>query len=61
MNRLRLSLLAASSLLVSQLSYAAAFQFYELGAPSNGTAGVGQAALASDASTAYFNPAGMAS
>lgn len=40
-------------------AYAAAFQFYEVGAPIIGTAGVGQAALANDASTAYFNPAGM--
>lgn len=46
--------------LCSPYAFAAAFQFYELGAPSNGTAGVGQAALATDASTAYFNPAGMA-
>lgn len=41
--------------------FSAAFQFYELGTPVIGSAGVGQAALASDASTAYFNPAGMAS
>ena len=40
--------------------YAAAFQLYELGTPIIGTAGVGQAAVANDASTAYFNPAGMA-
>ena len=62
MKHLRLSALAtvASTLLFSQLSYAAAFQLYELGTPVIGTAGVGQAALANDASTAYFNPAGMA-
>ena len=48
-----------ATLFFSQFSYAAAFQFYELGTPLNGTAGVGQAALASDASTSYYNPAGM--
>jgi long-chain fatty acid transport protein len=48
------------SLLFSQFAYAAAFQFYELGAPINSTAGVGQAALATDASISYYNPAGMA-
>ncbi len=50
---------ALALLVFSPLSHAAAFQFYELGAPINGTAGVGQAALANDASTAYYNPAGM--
>jgi long-chain fatty acid transport protein len=40
-------------------SYAAAYQFYEVGAPIIGTAGVGQAALGDDASVSYFNPAGM--
>jgi len=43
----------------TSLGYAAAFQYYELGTPVIGTAAVGQAALANDASTAYFNPAGM--
>lgn len=51
--------LALTTLLLGSSVYAAAFQFYELGSPINGTAGVGQAAVASDASTAYFNPAGM--
>jgi len=61
MKRLLLGCAACcSALLFTQSTYAAAFQFYELGAPSNGTANVGQAAIASDASTAYFNPAGMA-
>lgn len=57
----RLSLLAASitSLLLSPTVFAAAFQFYELGTPIVGTADVGQAAVANDASTSYFNPAGM--
>lgn len=40
-------------------AFAAAFQLYELGSPIIGTAGVGQAAGTGDASTAYFNPAGM--
>lgn len=43
----------------SLFAHAAAFQFYELGAPVNGTAGVGQAAISNDASTSYYNPAGM--
>lgn len=57
----RLSLLAMtlSTLFISNAALAAAFQFYELGTPIIGTAGVGQAAEASDASTSYFNPAGM--
>lgn len=56
----RLSLLtAAVPLLFSQFAHAAAFQLYELGTPIVGTAGVGQAAVADDASTVYFNPAGM--
>jgi len=50
-----------SSLILTNHIYAAAFQYYELGTPIIGTAAVGQAALSSDASTAYFNPAGMAS
>jgi long-chain fatty acid transport protein len=45
--------------LFSTSAFAAAFQFYELGTPVIGTAAVGQAVEASDASTAYFNPAGM--
>lgn len=45
----------------SASAYAAAFQFYELGTPIIGTAGVGQASNTHDASTAYFNPAGMSS
>lgn len=61
MKRRRLSLFLAASapLFMSQLAYAAAFQLYELGTPIVGTAGVGQAAVANDASTVYFNPAGM--
>ena len=45
--------------LISSSAYAAAFQLYELGTPLIGTADVGQATV-SDASTSYFNPAGMA-
>jgi len=56
LSRLTLTLAALS---FSSFSHAAAFQFYELGTPVVGTAGVGQAVIASDASTAYFNPAGM--
>lgn len=61
MKRFQLSRLAIliGMMSCSQLTYAAAFQFYELGSPVIGTAGVGQAALANDASTSYFNPAGM--
>lgn len=46
-------------LLSHHTAFSAAYQFYELGTPVIGTAGSGQAALANDASTAYFNPAGM--
>ncbi len=44
--------------LFTQAAFPAAFQFYELGTPIIGTAGVGQAAIAEDASTSNFNPAG---
>lgn len=62
MRSIRFSLLAAatiSSLLVSQSSFSAAFQLYELGTPIIGTAAVGQAVVSEDASASYFNPAGM--
>jgi len=49
-----------SSFFLMQAAYSAAFELYELGTPIIGTAGVGQAAVADDASTTYFNPAGMA-
>lgn len=52
-------ILCAASVVVSGVASAAAFQVYELGAPVVGTAGVGQAAITSDASSAYYNPAGM--
>lgn len=54
-----LLLTAITATLVHNTAYPAAFQFYELGTPVIGTAGVGQAALAYDASITYFNPAGM--
>lgn len=61
MNHFRLSLISAAltSLLFTSNANAAAFQFYEMGTPIIGTAAVGQAAVANDASTAYYNPAGM--
>lgn len=61
MKKLRISLLTffISAFLIAETSYPAAFQFYELGTPIIGTAAVGQAAIANDASTSYFNPAGM--
>ncbi len=57
--RLSLYALAVGTLLSSSLAHAAAFQLYEVGAPINGTATVGQAAETKDASIAYYNPAGM--
>ena len=39
---------------VSENATAAAFQFYELGAPIVGTAAVGQATVAQDASISYY-------
>lgn len=48
-----------TSLLLSNAVFAGGFQLYELGTPIMGTAAVGQAAVANDASTSYFNPAGM--
>ena len=48
-----------TSLLLNSAVFAAGFQLYELGTPIMGTAAVGQAAVANDASTSYFNPAGM--
>lgn len=47
------------TVLFSSTANSAAYQLYELGTPIIGTAGVGQAAVAEDASTSYFNPAGM--
>jgi long-chain fatty acid transport protein len=58
-SRLVLLIMSAGCFLNSTLTHAAAFQFYELATPIIGSAGVGQAAVADDASTSYFNPAGM--
>lgn len=56
----RLSLLAlTTSIFINSSAHAAAFQLYELGTPIIGTADVGQAVVANDASISYFNPAGM--
>lgn len=61
MKHFRLKLLCAfiGTTFFCNSSFAAAFQIYELGTPIIGTAEVGQAAVAEDASTAFFNPAGM--
>jgi long-chain fatty acid transport protein len=61
MKHFRLALLSTliGTSAISNASFAGAFQLYELGTPIIGTAGVGQAAVAEDTSTAYFNPAGM--
>lgn len=45
--------------LVSTPCWAAGLWLYETASPNTGTAGAGRAALAKDASTAAFNPAGM--
>ena len=52
-------LFGITSFFLSNATFSAAFQFYELGTSIIGTAGVGQAAVSNDASTSYFNPAGM--
>lgn len=61
MRHFRLSLLTTliGTFVLSNAVFAAAFQLYELGTPIVGTAAVGQAAVAEDASISYFNPAGM--
>lgn len=62
MRLFRLSVLSTfiATAVFSQTALAAAYQLYEVGAPIIGTAEVGQAAVAQDASIAYYNPAGMA-
>ncbi|HXV28079.1 MAG TPA: outer membrane protein transport protein [bacterium] len=47
------------ALTLCQSAWASGLTLYEQGQPSIGTANVGQAAYANDASTVYFNPAGM--
>lgn len=60
MYRFRLSILIMLiGIAISNCVFASAYQVYELGTPIIGTAAVGQAANTYDASTAYFNPAGM--
>lgn len=59
MNRFKPLLLASLIAVASNNAWAAAYQLYELGSPIIGTAAVGQAAVADDASVSYFNPAGM--
>ena len=56
-----LPLLVLTSVLLgfASNSYAAAFQLFEQNAVNLGDFGAGGAAIAEDASTAYFNPAGM--
>lgn len=45
--------------MTTNTALAGGFQLFELATPIMGTAGAGQAAVADDASTAFFNPAGM--
>lgn len=61
MRLFRYSIITAiiSTTFFSSNALAAAFELYEMGTPIVGTADVGQAAVAEDASTTYFNPAGM--
>lgn len=60
MKHIRILLLSTLlTLMPHTASFAAAFQFYELGTPINGTAAVGQAVVTHDASISYYNPAGM--
>jgi long-chain fatty acid transport protein len=49
----------ASLAFVKGSAFAAALELYETGAPDQGTASAGRAAMAADASTAASNPAGM--
>ncbi len=60
MNSLRLFLLSTLMIGLLPLSgYAAGLWLYELGTPDMGSASAGRVALATDASTAGINPAGM--
>lgn len=59
-NLLYVSMGVISSLFwIAQEVNAGGIQLYEQAQPGIGTANAGQAALANDASTSYFNPAGM--
>ena len=57
--RVKLVVLAATFLILPSLASAAGLWLYEMGTPDSGMAAAGRAALASDASTVAFNPAGM--
>ncbi|GAB6058488.1 OmpP1/FadL family transporter [Desulfonatronum parangueonense] len=59
MNRCVLGLALMAALLVGTPVFGAGLWLYETGSPDVGTAAAGKAALASDASTAAANPAGM--
>lgn len=48
-----------SLLLIVPAAWGGGLILYELGTPDLGTASAGRAAMAADASTAAFNPAGM--
>ncbi|MGB8720396.1 MAG: hypothetical protein WCD46_13880, partial [Desulfobacterales bacterium] len=55
-----LRLMVVTGLLLGTPAWGAGLWLYEIGTPDLGTAAAGRAALASDASTAGTNPAGMA-
>ena len=57
--RFKLLLIAVSLLSLPGMASAAGIWLYEQGTPDSGMASAGRAALASDASTVGFNPAGM--
>ncbi|SHO53589.1 OmpP1/FadL family transporter [Desulfopila aestuarii] len=57
--RINGSLLVLPCLFIPGISMSAGLWLYELGTPDLGTAGAGRAAIATDASTAGSNPAGM--
>ena len=57
--RIKLLLIVVVLLLVPGMASAAGLWLYEMGTPDSGMASAGRAALASDASTVGFNPAGM--
>ena len=57
--KLLLTIITTAFLLLPSLASAAGLWLYEMGIPDNFMAAAGRAALASDASTAGTNPAGM--
>lgn len=56
---IKLLLVVAVLLILPGMASAAGLWLYEMGTPDSGMAAAGRAALASDASTVGFNPAGM--